>query len=209
MLSYDLLLRLVIACVVGAVLGFEREYLSKSAGFRTLILISLGSCLFTIFSILISKETPDRVAANIVTGIGFLGAGVIFKEENRVKGLTTAATIWITAALGMGSGGGYFALVIIGCLIALVVLFILIRVEEVIDKMHQNRNYRIVCIYKQETLERYERMFEDFNLRHKREREYKSGENIIGEWIVSGSEKNHDRFIQELIKDERVKEFAF
>lgn len=98
----DIVLRISLAFGLGAIIGIEREYLNKAAGLRTLILISLGSCMFTIFSILIAERTPDRIASNIVTGIGLLAAGVIFKEDTRVKGLTTAASIWVTAAIGMG-----------------------------------------------------------------------------------------------------------
>src|SRR5262245_32461881 len=99
------LLKLFISLIVGGVIGAEREYRSKSAGFRTIILITLGSTLFTIFSIQIGSATSaDRIASNIVTGIGFLGAGVIFREGSRVSGITTATTIWIAAALGMGIG---------------------------------------------------------------------------------------------------------
>src|SRR5882724_5757237 len=103
--NWDIVLRLIVALVIGGIIGAEREYRSKSAGFRTMMLICLGAALFTILSIEIGEgENRDRIAASIITGIGFLGAGVIFKDENRVNGITTAATIWITAALGMGIG---------------------------------------------------------------------------------------------------------
>ena len=98
--------------VVGGLIGAEREYRSKSAGFRTMILICLGSFLFTTFSKYMSVTSPDRIASNIVTGIGFLGAGVIFKSDNRVNGITTAATIWAVAALGMGIAYGAYYLVL-------------------------------------------------------------------------------------------------
>src|SRR5688572_27174223 len=105
--SFDvLLLRLLLVIIVGGLIGAEREYRSKSAGFRTMILICLGSFLFTTFSIQIGGLETDRIASNIVTGIGFLGAGVIFKSENRINGLTTAAAIWAVAALGMGIADG-------------------------------------------------------------------------------------------------------
>src|SRR5687768_18514096 len=94
--SFDVLLfRFLLVIIVGGLIGAEREYRSKSAGFRTMILICLGSFLFTTFSIYISGGTIDRIASNIVTGIGFLGAGVIFKSDNRINGLTTAVDIWV------------------------------------------------------------------------------------------------------------------
>src|SRR5437764_10570922 len=98
----DILIQLGLVILVGGLIGAEREHRSKSAGFRTMILICLGSYLFTLFSRIISPGTPDRIASNIVTGIGFIGAGVIYKAESRINGITTAATIWITAALGVG-----------------------------------------------------------------------------------------------------------
>src|SRR3954447_25938140 len=118
------IVKLLISFVLGVVIGTEREYRSKSAGLRTLILIAVGSTLFTIISI---KTGPDagRIAANIVTGIGFLGAGIIFREDNRVVGLTTAAIVWVTAALGMGIGAGLYAITLSSFVIAGLSLVIL------------------------------------------------------------------------------------
>jgi len=102
----DLVVKLSLAIVIGATIGIERELRSKSAGFRTIMLICLGATLFTIFSQVLGKGTsPDRMASNVVVGIGFLGAGVIFRSNtNRVNGITTAASIWLAAALGVGVG---------------------------------------------------------------------------------------------------------
>ena len=88
---------------IGTVIGAEREYRNKTAGFRTMILLCTGSALITVVSGHITGDSTglSRVTANIITGIGFLGAGAIFKDGNEINGLTTAATIWITAALGM------------------------------------------------------------------------------------------------------------
>ena len=205
----EVLLRLMVAFATGAAIGFEREYLSKAAGFRTLILISVGSCLFTIFSILLTNQSPDRIASNIVTGIGFLGAGVIFREDNRVKGLTTAATIWVTAALGMGAGGGFYWFCVIGAGISLVALYLLVKFEDIIEKVNQSRSYKIGCRYKHETLSKYETMFRSHHLKFKRNKQFKNGELISGTWNVNGSEKNHDAFIKEILDDESVIEFEF
>ena len=118
-----LLLRLVLVILVGGLIGAEREYRSKSAGFRTMILICLGSFLFTSFSIYISGSDSDRIASNIVTGIGFIGAGVIFRSDDRINGLTTAACIWVVAALGMGIADGYYTLVLVSTVIVFASLF--------------------------------------------------------------------------------------
>ena len=126
----SIILKLALALAMGAIIGLDREYMNKAAGLRTLILICIGSCMFTIFSMLIADRTPDRIASNIVTGIGFLGAGVIFKENNRVQGLTTAASIWVTAAIGMGIGGGYYWAGIIGSGFTLISLNLLTFLED-------------------------------------------------------------------------------
>lgn len=205
----SIILKISLAFLLGGIIGIDREYMNKAAGLRTLILICIGSCLYTIFSILITERSPDRIASNIVTGIGFLGAGVIFKEENRVKGLTTAASIWVTAAIGMGIGGGYYWAGAIGAGFALLALNVLTFFEDWIDKINQTREYRIMSTYQHEALSRYENLFRKHNLRFSRNKQSRINENIIGYWMVKGSEKNHKHFIDEILTDETVKEFDF
>jgi putative Mg2+ transporter-C (MgtC) family protein len=104
---------LVIAAFLSMLIGLDRERLDKSAGLRTHMLVGVGSCLFTILSAkAFDAADTSRVAANIVTGIGFLGAGVIYKSGGRVHDLTTAASVWITAAVGMAVGVGAWLLAI-------------------------------------------------------------------------------------------------
>ena len=103
------ILCVVLSVICGSAIGFEREYRNKTAGFRTIILICLGSTIFTMVSTRAGNGSDDRIAANIITGIGFIGAGVIFKDNVSITGLTTAAVIWIAAAIGMVIGvGDYF-----------------------------------------------------------------------------------------------------
>lgn len=205
----EMLLRVVVAFVIGGAIGLEREFLNKSAGFRTMIMICMGSCLYTMFSIFLSNATPDRIASNIVTGIGFLGAGVIFKENNRVKGLTTASAIWVTAALGMGIGGGYYYITIITAVLAIIALLVLTKMENIIDKVNENRTYKIVWHYKMESMGKYEDMLRNHNLKFKRTRQNKNGPQIMGIWVVDGRKKNHDAFIKEILHDDSVIEFEF
>src|SRR3954468_15106873 len=152
----ELLLRLILVVFIGGLIGMEREYRSKSAGFRTMILICLGSFLFTTFSKYMSNVSPDRIASNIVTGIGFLGAGVIFKSDNRVNGITTAATIWAVAALGMGIADGLYYFVFASTIIVLASLLLLTKLEHVIDRINQSHTYKIVSPYKEDLLKEYE-----------------------------------------------------
>jgi len=106
MASADLILRLLLAAGLGAAIGLEREIRQKPAGLRTNILIGVGSALFSLASVAMTRYggTPDRIAANIVTGVGFLGGGAILREGTGVRGLTTAASLWVTAAVGIAVG---------------------------------------------------------------------------------------------------------
>ena len=132
-----------VAFIIGAIIGLEREFRSKPAGFRTMILISVGSCLYTILSREADSNSTDRIASNIVTGIGIIGAGVIFKEGISVNGLTTAALIWITAALGMAVGYHNYPIAIVVASMVVVALFVLEPVQRFINNLHKVKDYRI------------------------------------------------------------------
>jgi putative Mg2+ transporter-C (MgtC) family protein len=131
----ELIRRLLLAAATGGVLGAEREMRRKSAGFRTNILIGLGSAIFTIISISLSSASPDRIASNIVTGVGFLGAGAIMRDQTGgVHGLTTAATVWANAALGTAAGAGEYRLALVGAAITFAVLAIIGPIEGKIER---------------------------------------------------------------------------
>jgi putative Mg2+ transporter-C (MgtC) family protein len=132
------LVSMLVALLCGGIIGFEREYRNKSAGFRTIILITLGSTIFTIVS-RHGAGADDRISANIITGIGFIGAGVIFKDQFSVRGLTTAAVIWTSAAIGMTTGIGYHALAFLFTLITLGILLMMSRVERFIGKLQRQK----------------------------------------------------------------------
>ena len=129
----EILLRLLCAMFIGAVIGTERELTHRPAGMRTHMLVALGSCVVMITSQMIFHQyrafgaTPDpaRLSAQVITGVGFLGAGTILKEGPSIKGLTTAASVWAVACLGIAVGGGYYALGILGTvgMIVILVLF--------------------------------------------------------------------------------------
>lgn len=209
-LPQNIVEKLLLSLVIGGLIGAEREYRSKSAGFRTLTLICLGSTLFTIFSQWIGANgNPDRIASNIATGIGFVGAGVIFKGDYGVNGITTAAMIWATAAMGMGIGAGYESVSLLACGLILAMLFVFSRLEGWIDRINQTRDYKIVCEFNQHTLKLYEELFRKHHLKFKRIREIKSESLITGEWMVRGSEKNHRLFSDAILKDPEVKTFEF
>ena len=134
----DVILRLTCALLVGAVIGTEREYTHRPAGMRTHMLVSLGACVVMIMGQIVFTQyqaygaTPDpaRMAAQVITGVGFLGAGTILREGPTVKGLTTAASLWATACLGLAAGGGYYIVALAG----MVFIFVTLAIFEIIQK---------------------------------------------------------------------------
>jgi putative Mg2+ transporter-C (MgtC) family protein len=134
----ELVARLLLAALLGATVGFEREARQKSAGLRTNTLIAVGSALFTLISLELAEGNlgadPTRIAAQIVTGIGFLGAGAIMRTSGNIQGLTTAATVWVNAAIGMAAGAGRYTLAVAATVITIVVLLALTRIERWIEK---------------------------------------------------------------------------
>lgn len=141
---YELISRLVLAVVLGGAIGWERQQAKKPAGLRTHILVSLGSAVFTLISFLAGPTITGqpiailrtgaidhtRIAAAIVIGIGFLGAGTIIRSGGNVLGLTTAASIWIVAGIGMACGFGMYSLAIIAAILVILTLFVLEKIEE-------------------------------------------------------------------------------
>ncbi len=127
---------ILLAVVLGAVIGLEREISGKAAGLRTNILICLGAAIFTIISKQMAETggSVTRVAAQVVTGVGFLGAGAIIQDRGGVHGLTTAATIWLVASIGMACGAGFYYLAIISTAIAILVLLGLARLAKPLER---------------------------------------------------------------------------
>jgi putative Mg2+ transporter-C (MgtC) family protein len=140
-LDVDMIIRLLLASLLGGLIGLEREIHGRPAGFRTHLLVSLGACLFTISSIDFYRlygnfsgagpvgVDPARVAAQVVTGIGFLGAGAIIKERASIRGLTTAACLWVAAAVGLACGSGMYHAAIVVTVLAVLSLLLLKKVE--------------------------------------------------------------------------------
>lgn len=118
----EILLRLILAVIAGGLIGLEREVVHKPAGIRTHMLVCLGSALFVLVTIETLPSEAARIIAGIATGIGFLGAGTIFKAKDEVHGLTTAASIWAVAAVGLAIGLGYYLMTIIAVVLILIIL---------------------------------------------------------------------------------------
>lgn len=149
-MDYEYILRLFLAALMGAAIGLEREYRAKEAGARTHSLVALGSALFMVLSEYgfnkaiadlgsVASFDPSRIAAQVVTGIGFIGAGTIIFQKHVVRGLTTAAGLWVTAAIGLTMGGGLYLL---GTASTVLVLFCL----EVMNLIHRRFGYRAINV---------------------------------------------------------------
>jgi putative Mg2+ transporter-C (MgtC) family protein len=136
MIDIHVMLHLLLAAGLGAAIGLEREYRQKPAGLRTNILIALGAAVFTTVSLSFAHGSgaPDRIASQIVSGVGFIGGGAILRSQVTVSGMTTAATIWVNAAIGMAAGAGESAIATTATLLTLVVLVVLPPIERYFDR---------------------------------------------------------------------------
>jgi len=133
----DDIFSVILAVVLGTAIGLEREIRGKAAGLRTNVLICLGAAVFTIISKEMAAGAGDsltRIAAGVVTGVGFLGAGAVIRDRGGIHGLTTAATIWLVASIGMACGAGFYKLAIISALTAIVVLIGLAQLERPLER---------------------------------------------------------------------------
>lgn len=206
-ISYTDILKIAIAFVLGALLGMEREYRNKPAGFRTLIMITVGATLFTILSYRINSSTPDRIAANIITGIGFIGAGVIFKEGMKVSGMTTAATIWMAAAVGMAVGYGAYYLAGGVTLVMLFTLILLSKLEGFFERLHQVKFYRINFIDTQYSLEELEKNFTEMGLNFRRDKEAKNNNEITVYYKFSDKQSEFAKLNVYLMQNKAISGF--
>jgi putative Mg2+ transporter-C (MgtC) family protein len=144
MTDQEFTLRLLAGLGAGLIIGMEREWQNKPAGVRTNTLVATGSALFVLLSLKLTETYPStditRIIGQIVTGIGFLGAGIIFKQGTDIHGLTTAATVWCSAAIGCFAGAGYYSEMIIGVAAIITVNFLLIPVDRWLSKKSREKN---------------------------------------------------------------------
>lgn len=201
------IIKVLLAILIGGLIGLEREYRYKAAGFRTIILICTGSTIFTIFSEKLSQgNDPARIAANIVTGIGFLGAGVILRDRGRIIGLTTAATIWLTASIGMGIGSGYYAFSCITTGIILVVLLLFPIIENLIYKAYDRKIYEINSPVSLNKLEKLKCFINESNLSIIESHLKKTGDGIKCKYTIAGRQKSHEKLLKMMTLDHDIKD---
>lgn len=201
------LFAIVTSIICGGIIGFEREYKNKSTGFRTIVLITLGSTIFTI----VSKHgtgADDRISANIITGIGFIGAGVIFKDKMSVLGLTTAAVIWTSAAIGMTAGIGYYSLAILFTLITLIILMLVNKIELLIDSLQKSKIINISFTEPDiKQLDIVENTIKELHLKSKRIQVYKENQVLCAALEISGTKKNADILTLKMLEMNEIAEF--
>jgi putative Mg2+ transporter-C (MgtC) family protein len=202
---YNLVLRLLLAAALGGMIGLEREASGKPAGFRTNLLICLGAALITEVSYFVSQSgganaDPGRIAAQIVSGIGFLGAGSILHSRGGVTGLTTAATLWVVAAIGMAVGArAYLAAIVVTSLVMLA-LMVLGRVEDhLIPRRPSERNLHVTFDPPAEKMALIEDHLNALGFSVDMLRAERSGGEIIATFQVRGDARKWDEALQSLL----------
>ncbi len=207
MIYGDEVFKIIFSGLLGCLVGLEREIRRKPAGFRTLALIAVGATIFTICSYKLGVvDNRDRIAANIITGVGFLGAGVIFHNKDSVANITTAATIWIAAALGMLIGVGEYMLAVLSLFTSLVILYVFQFLQNWIDSQFQHRDYTVS--FKDEfNADEFRAKLTEWKLRSHNFKETRLGEQTTFEFDVTGKQIHMDVFNQWLKGEGRVYSF--
>jgi len=204
--EFEHILQILASLAAGAILGLEREYHSKPAGFRTMILICVSSCLFSILSA--TMPSGDRIASNIVTGIGFIGAGVVFKEGATVRGITSAAIIWMSAAIGMCIGFQHYILALFVVILVLLVMIALSRFERLFDTLYQVKIYEIHFISADYSLEALEKEMKGLQIHFTRKKIGKQNNVVNVEYsIVVSPTKIREKIDNFLINNTHIKGF--
>ena len=206
------IIKLGVALLVGGIVGAERERHKKAVGLRTLVLISMGSALFTMMSLRLGIRfggDPSRIASTIVSGIGFLGAGVILEQHGRLTGLTTAATIWLVAALGMAAGAGEYLLSVATTILAILVLMPLSRIEDFLEIANEHRTYEITTPINWEKFKALKDLFKEHKIDIQGYKQERRGMDMVCTFDVLGPIKKHDKVVQKLMTDKDIKEVWF
>lgn len=202
------MLRVLCALLIGAVIGLEREVSDKAAGLRTNILICVGAALFTMLSSRFLND-PARISAQLVSGIGFLGAGAIMREGDRVVGLTTAATIWTVAAIGMAAGYGHFALAVWVGLLVLFVQLAFTQLDIMIDDWRERHTFKIVSKLEQKALDEIQAIFRESRVRVMRRKLMKKNNLYYSEWFTAGGRLSQEDVMKRLLHSSEVLEVTY
>ena len=201
------IIKILASMVAGSIIGAEREYKSKNAGFRTITLISIGATLYTLLSQHIAGGKDFHVVGNIVVGVGFLGAGAIFKDGSNISGLTTAATIWISAAIGMAIGGGEYMFAFITLIAIMIILLGFSGIQSVIDNRNAEKYYKISIKNDPDSLAFINNFIDQCQLRSKQVNLSKAEDKLRYTFKISGGIHQHEKFVSLLAASNIVLSF--
>ncbi|MFI5347074.1 MAG: MgtC/SapB family protein [Elusimicrobiota bacterium] len=202
-------LSLLIALALGAAIGIERELSDKAAGLRTNILICVGACLFTIVSVLVFDVRDAHIPAQILAGVGFLGAGAIMRDGEHVTGLTTAATIWMVAAIGMTVGFHHYSLAATASVLVLIVQSVFPRMDAYVDELRQRHTFRISSQLDDDGLEEIKTIFRDAEVKVLRRKLMKKAGLYYSEWYVAGPRLEQKNVVRKLLDNKHVVELTY
>ncbi|HOW45524.1 MAG TPA: MgtC/SapB family protein [Candidatus Aminicenantes bacterium] len=209
-MEIEIVLKILLAAMLGGIIGLERELSHKEAGLRTNILIAVGSALITVLSFRIAAQAagsdPARLAAQIVSGIGFLGAGAIIQARFAVHGLTTAATIWTVAAIGIAVGSGFYLLAFLVTLLVVFVLTVFKLLLDLIEKQKRNYVYLITTEERASLLVDLRRLLTELSIRYSSARLNRRDGSYEFEIIFATSENKNRDFLEKVMLLAGVKE---
>jgi putative Mg2+ transporter-C (MgtC) family protein len=209
-MELDIILKILLAAMLGGIIGLERELSHKEAGLRTNILIAIGSTLITVLSFKIAAMSktadPARLAAQIVSGIGFLGAGAIIQARFAVHGLTTAATIWTVAAIGIAVGGGFYLLAFVVAVLVVIVLTVFKLLLAYLEKQKQIYVYLITTEEKASLLVDIRQVLTELHIQYSSARLNRRDGNYEFEIIFNTSENKNREFVEKVMLLKGVKE---
>lgn len=202
--------RLLVSLILGGIIGLEREYNDKPAGFATNSLICIGATLFTLISVKSAEygADPARIAAQIITGVGFLGAGAILRDGVKVSGLTTAASVWLVAAVGMAIGYGYFAIAAAATALVLGVHLILRKTLRMIERVKRYETIQIVCDPSWKVVEKIQKTMEKHGVEILRRRVYKEHGYFALTIVATFTGKEFERITKDLFEMPEIKDLT-
>lgn len=203
-MELEILLKILLSAILGGIIGLEREISHKGAGLRTNILIAIGSTLLTIlsfkFALLGENADPSRIAAQIVTGIGFLGAGAIIQAKFSVHGLTTAASIWIVSAIGISVGSGYYLISFLITIFVVIILTFFKYISKIIEKQKKVFVYIIKTEDRASIFIEIKKVITELGINYTSADLYKYKEGIEIEILFSSSLNKNEKFLDKVLQ---------
>ena len=201
------IIKILASMIAGSIIGAEREYKSKNAGFRTITLITIGATLYTMLSKQIGIGMDFHIVGNIVVGVGFLGAGAIFKDGSNISGITTAATIWISAAIGMAIGAGEYTVALITLIAVLIILLGFSEIQAIIDNRNTEKYYKISVKNQKDSSILIKDFIKECQLRSKQVNLNKHDGKLRYTFKISGDIHKHEQFEALLMSSDEIISF--